>query len=299
MRSGTIITYFTLIRRLPWLALLILLGSCADPDTLIQSLHDISGAPLQYDDSQAEHQLRVASVAMRCSEEKSVNLARMQTLVRQIKEQAPATQLIVFGETTLGWYLHPDDPTGYQTAIAETIPGPATNSLGALADELNVFIAFGLAELHGSKLHNSQVLLDTAGTVVAVHRKHHLIQEDLDGGFTRYDPIEENVTVTDLYGIRTGMIVCADVSSVEMTRELVEADIQFLIHSLASQADPFTFDAVARQFDSWVVFANRVGMEGDIEYSGTCYIADPAGTIRTEISGEEGYVTATIGVYDE
>jgi len=41
-----------------------LLVSCGNKDTIIQSLYDISGAPLVYDDSGATKTLHVAAVCM-------------------------------------------------------------------------------------------------------------------------------------------------------------------------------------------------------------------------------------------
>jgi predicted amidohydrolase len=58
----------------------------------------------------------------------------------------------------------------------------------------------------------------------------------------------------------------------------------------------FKIDAVSRQFNAWEVFANRWGTELDREYSGTTFIADPAGTIRVGDSEKEGFYYYRIGV---
>ncbi|MBN2088114.1 carbon-nitrogen hydrolase family protein [candidate division KSB1 bacterium] len=274
-----------------------LLISCGDSDTIIQSLMDISGAPLDYDDSKATKHLTIASVCLECSKEKQENIDKMVTMIHKIMMEKPDTRTIVFGETILGWYLNPDEPEAYQRRLAETIPGATTERIGALADSFDIYIVFGLGEIKGEKLYNSQVLLNPDGELEAVHRKSHLVKEDEQSGFAPYPRVDENVTVVTIDGIRAGMIICADVSSSWLTQKLIDQTIELVIHSLASSAPEFKIDAVARQFNAWAVFANRYGKEKDANYEGTCYIADPGGTIRVGGDGKERYEYYRIGVY--
>lgn len=262
------------------------LSGCGDSDTIFQSLMDISGAPLKYDDSKANKHLTIASVSMQCSEDKQQNLDKMIRMIEKTMAEKPDTRLIVFGETILEWYYKADEPESYQRRVAETIPGPATSKIGVLADSLDIYIVFGMSEIKESKLYNSQVLLNPQGEIETVHRKVNFIDWDEESGFTKGN----QATIVEIDGIITGMIVCADVQSLWLTKALVEENIKLLLHSLASDAGEFPIDAVARQFNSWVVFANRCGREDDTDYSGTCYISDPAGTIRVGGEGNERYV---------
>lgn len=275
------------------ICLLIFGVKCGDQDTLVQSLMDISGAPLEYDESGATKFLNVASVCMQCAYEKEQNIIKIETLVNKIMTEKPRTELIVFGETILGRYYGLENPEVYQRQVAESIPGPATDFVGALADSHNVYIVFGMSELDNGVLYNSLVLLNPEGEIEDVQRKYHLINTDEDAGFA----VGTKKTVVTINGIKTGLIICADVSSYEVTKALVDENIDLVIHSLASVAKEFTIDAVARQFNAWVVFANRYGQEGEDFCPGTCYISDPAGTIRVGGEGGERYEYYRIGVY--
>jgi len=277
-----------------WFALLLTLFllSCGDSDQILHSLIDISGAPIPYDESNPDQVLPVASVCLECSRDKRENLIKIENMIFRIMEEAPQTRLIVFGETTLGYYYGLDDPESYQRSVGETIPGPATAQIGSLADSFDVFIVLGMSELSGDTLYNAQVLLNPEGQIVAVHRKSGFVSEDEEAGFTR----GRHATVASIDGIRIGMIICADVTSYPLTEDLVAAEIQILIHSLASLAGEFRFDATARQFNSWVIFANRYGHEGDQYSPGTCHISDPAGNVVVGGEGQERYLTYTIGV---
>jgi len=274
-----------------------LLIGCGDSDTIIQSLMDISGAPLEYDDSKATKHLTMASVCLQCSKEKQENIVKMKQIIHKIMNEKPETELIVFGETILGWYYNPDDLENYQRSLAETIPGPVTDSIRVLADDYDIYIVFGLGELNGDKLYNSQILISPDGEIEAIHRKFHLIDEDEKSGFDPYPKTTTNVTIVEINGIKTGMIICADVSSYWLTEQLVNQKVELVIHSLASFETEFKIDAVARQFNAWVVFANRYGQEKDTFYEGNCYISDPAGTIRVGGNGKERYEFYRIGVY--
>ena len=271
-------------------ALCVLICRCQDDDTIVQSLLDLSGAPLIYDDSQASRFLSVVAVSMQVSHDKIRNLEEIQRSCKLVIAEHPDTELILFGESILGWYIEEEDPEGYQEEIAEPIPGPATRAVAQLADSLNVYVAFGLTEKKEDTLFNSQVLLNPSGELEAIHRKIHMTPEDLANGMEAGPKSEENITIVRINDIRCGLIVCADQSGFWLTEQLVKREVEVIFHSLASQVSEFVFDPVARQFNAWEVFANRYGEEGSRLYSGTTYIADPAGSIRSGASGSALYL---------
>lgn len=278
------------------LLLSVTISGCSEEDLIVQSLFDLSGAPLVYEDTLATKFLNVTAVSMDVSKEKEENLANMKTLILKVMQEHPETELILFGETILGWYIDDDDPGSYQATVAEPVPGPVTDAIGDIADSLDVYVVFGIAERSGELLYNSQVLINPEGEVQEHHRKINLTNDDLASGFTAAEKKKENVTTFLINGIRTGMIVCADVSGYWLTGQLVEENVELVLHSLASEVPGFYIDAVARQFNAWEVFANRYGEELGRAYSGTTFVADPAGTIRVGDGGKETYVHYRIGV---
>jgi N-carbamoylputrescine amidase len=59
--------------------------------------------------------------------------------------------------------------------LAEPIPGPSTNSLGALAKELGVVIIASLFEKRAEGLyHNTTAILDADGKYLGKYRKMHI-----------------------------------------------------------------------------------------------------------------------------
>ncbi len=280
------------------LLLLIMLGgtSCQEEDLIVQSLYDVSGARLIYEDSQASKFINVVAVSMQVSYDKDENIDQLKRLCSRAVNEHPDTELILFGESILGWYIDEDEPENYQELIAEPIPGPAVDEIALVADSLNIYLAFGLTEKRNDTLFNSQILLNPNGEVEAVHRKINLTQDDLSNGIIAGPKTEDNVTLVTINGIRTGLIVCADVSGYWLTKQLVNKNVELILHSLASEVPEFVFDPVARQFNAWEVFANRFGSEGKRNYSGLTYIADPSGSIRSGASKSAIYMYHRIAV---
>ncbi|MDF1573117.1 MAG: carbon-nitrogen hydrolase family protein [Bacteroidales bacterium] len=270
--------------------------SCQEDDTIVQSLFDLSGAPLIYDNSNADRRLKVVAVSMVCSKDKGANLDRMCDKAKEAKNSHPEAELILFGESVLGWYIDDEHPEPYQRSIAETIPGPATDSVAIIAEKLGCHIGFGLTETNHGTLYNSFVLIDPDGEIVATHRKVNLAPEDILGGITPAAEIDSSVTMVLINNIKVGMIICADANGVWLTRELTDRGVEVILHPMASEVPMFKIDAGSRQFNAWEVFANRYGEELGRQYSGTTFIADPSGCIRIGDSGKEGFYFYNIGV---
>lgn len=276
--------------------IVVTLISCQKDETIVQSLLDLSGAPLFYDDSNASRHLNVVAVSMVCSKNKEENIGLVRQKSIEAKRQYPNAELVLFSESVLGWYIDDDNPEPYQQAIAETIPGPATDSIAKTAIELGCYIGLGLTELNSGKLYNSFILINPNGEIIAVHRKVNITPEDIAGGITPASKVDSSVTIVNINNIKIGMIICADVNGFWLTQQLIERKVEVILHPMASEVPMFSIDAVSRQFNAWEVFANRYGSELDRKYSGTTFIADPAGTIRLGDSGKEGFYYYKIGV---
>lgn len=71
--------------------------------------------------------------------------------------------------------------------VAEPIPGPATERLGAAARRHRLWVVAGLIERDGPRLYNTAVLLDREGQVAGKYRKVHLPREEWVQGLTPGD----------------------------------------------------------------------------------------------------------------
>jgi hypothetical protein len=97
--------------------------------------------------------------------------------------------------------------------------------------EQDLYISFGLSESSDGKiLYNAQVLINPTGEIQAVHRKRRPKTEMYSRGTVP-------VTVTDIKGVETGIVICSDAASPRTMWELMKNRLDLIILSLADDGD--------------------------------------------------------------
>lgn len=185
--------------------------------------------------------------------------------------------------------------------LAETIPGPSTEYLGALAREHGVVLVSSLFEKRAAGLHhNTAVVFESDGSIAGRYRKMHIPD---DPGFMEkfyftpgdlgFEPIHTSVGVL-------GVLVCWDQWYPEAARLMALAGAELLLYPTAIGWDPRDDDAEKhRQQQAWVLSqrghavangipvlsCNRIGFEPDptggagIEFWGHSFVAGPQGEL--------------------
>lgn len=237
-----------------------------------------------YNEQKATRQIKVATTALCCDHDPSNNRIKMISTIDTILRVHPDVELVIFGEMALGWYI-PGEDQAYHQEISETIPGKTTQSLVAVAQKYNISICFGISELDDEYIHNSQVLLNPQGEIQVVHRKNNLKFGEMNAN---YQPGSEMVTITEIKGVKTGIVICSDTASPHTMRELMRNKFELIIHSIADDdQDDFVTLFQARLYDAWFVTANRFGNENDQFWPGLITVTDPLGKIRSKKLGQE------------
>ena len=248
--------------------------------------------------------LSVAGIQQTCGEDREANLAYS---ISQIKAAAKkGAELIVLQELHTGLYFcQNEDPDLFDWA--ETIPGPSTEKLGALAKELNVVIVASLFERRAPGLyHNTAVVLERDGSIAGKYRKMHIPDDPgyyekfyFTPGDLGFTPIQTSVG-------KLGVLVCWDQWYPEAARLMAMAGADLLIYPTAIGGvtqDPI--EERNRQRTAWqiaqrshavsnglpVISVNRVGIEENpqipdqsIAFWGSSFVAGPQGEILAETS---------------
>ena len=245
-----------------------------------------------YDESATAKRLKIATVTLQCEREPANNRIKMIQIIDSIMLAHPDVELIMFGEMILGHY-NPEGMPAYHREISEPVPGKTTQVLGKLAGKYGIYLCFGMSENDDGHLYNTQVLLNPQGEIQAFHRKWNLKQGEIH---THYQPGNQPVTVTEISGIKTGMIICSDAAHPRTMRELIHNRLELILFSLADDKDEdwFVAKANARLYDAWVVSANRYGQETHY-WNGHTVISDPLGKLRLTSTDREGYWVYNIG----
>lgn len=191
---------------------------------------------------------------------------------------AQGAQLVMLQELHTGLYFCQVENTDYFD-LAETIPGPSTDTLGKLAAELGIVIVCSLFEKRATGLyHNTAVVLDTDGSIAGKYRKMHI--PDDPGYYEKFyfTPGDLGFTPIKTSLATLGVLVCWDQWYPEAARLMALAGAELLLYPTAIGWNPQdTPEEQARQRDAWITIqrshavannipvlsANRIGFESD------------------------------------
>jgi predicted amidohydrolase len=164
--------------------------------------------------------------------------------------------------------------------VAESIPGPTTESLGEVARKHNAWIAAGIYEREGSVVYNTSVLIDRAGKVAGKYRKVYLPREELERGLTPGDSYP--VFKTDFGTV--GMMICYDVFFSDPARALAAQGADLILLPIWGGDETL---AKARAIEN-KIFLVASG------YDHPTYIMDPDGERLSEARSRGAAAVATI-----
>ncbi len=250
-------------------------------------------------------ELTIGVVQHACGADVDANLKKTVEGIRTTASQG--AKLVVLQELHRSLYFcQQENPDLFD--LAETIPGPSTDTLGALAKELGVVIVSSLFERRAAGLyHNTAVVLDSDGSIAGKYRKMHIPDDPgyyekfyFTPGDLGFAPIQTSVG-------KLGVLVCWDQWFPEGARLMAMAGADLLIYPTAIGWHPPDDEAEKqRQRDAWitiqrahavanglpVISVNRIGHEPDpdggpgAEFWGSSFVAGPQGEILWQADTE-------------
>ncbi|HKV76163.1 MAG TPA: carbon-nitrogen hydrolase [Gemmatimonadales bacterium] len=256
-------------------------------------------------------------VQMRMSADPADNLARAVAGIREAAKRG--ANVICLPELFLGpYFCQIEDHRFFK--LAEAIPGPTTEKLGPLAQELGVVLIASLFEKRAEGLyHNTTAILDADGRYLGKYRKMHIPDDPQYYEKFYFTPGDLGFRTWQTRHARAGVLICWDQWYPEAARltALGGADILFYPTAIG-WLPPEKAEYGAAQQNAWetmqrshaiangvfVAAVNRVGLEqeGDkaIEFWGGSFVADPGGRILAKAGqGEEVLVVpCDLGLVD-
>jgi len=235
------------------------------------------------------------------------NVKKLQDNIRTCAGRG--AELIVLQELHNGLYFCQMEDTGIFD-LAESIPGPSTDSFGKLAAELGVVIVLSLFEKRAPGLyHNTAVVLEKDGSIAGKYRKMHIPDDPayyekfyFTPGDLGFEPIDTSVG-------RLGVLVCWDQWYPEAARLMAMRGAEVLIYPTAiGWESTDTVEEKSRQLDAWitiqrghavangipVITVNRTGHESDpsgqtngILFWGNSFVAGPQGELLARLSDDK------------
>jgi N-carbamoylputrescine amidase len=246
--------------------------------------------------------VKVGLVQMSCTAVKEDNLSKAIAKVREAA--AKGAQIVCLQELFSSLYFC--DTEDYEHfKLAEAIPGPSTDVLGALAKELNVVIIASLFEKRTQGIyHNTTAVLDADGSYLGKYRKMHIPDDPAFYEKFYFTPGDLGYKVFNTKYAKLGVLICWDQWYPEASRitALMGAEILFYPTAIgwATSQDEATN---TEQYNAWqtiqrshavangvhVVSVNRVGFEqnGAMKFWGGSFVSNPFGTLLYKASHED------------
>jgi N-carbamoylputrescine amidase len=254
--------------------------------------------------------LRVGIVQQSCTGDREHNLKVSSAGIRDAA--ARGAQLVLLQELHTGLYFCQHESTDLFD-LAETIPGPSTTALGALAKELDIVIIGSLFERRAPGLyHNTAVVLERDGTLAGKYRKMHI--PDDPGYYEKFyfTPGDLGFTPIETSLGKLGVLVCWDQWYPEAARLMALAGADLLFYPTAIGWNPDdTIEEKTRQREAWitiqrshavanglpVIVANRTGFEPDptgslqgSQFWGSSFAVGPQGEFLAQAGTDDGEV---------
>lgn len=251
--------------------------------------------------------LKVGLVQQSCGNDIAANISKLKENIRKCAAQG--AQLVVLQELHNSVYFCQTE-TASLCDLAETIPGPSTETFGALAKELGIVIVLSLFERRAPGIyHNTAVVMEKDGSIAGKYRKMHIPDDPCYYEKFYFTPGDLGFVPVDTSVGRLGVLVCWDQWYPEAARCMALNGAEILIYPTAIGGvgtDPV--EEQRMQSDAWqlvqrghavanglpVVTVNRTGHEDDpsgntvgLQFWGRSFVAGQQGELLSEFGNDE------------
>jgi len=231
-------------------------------------------------------------VQMHCTDDPATNLGIAVERIAAAAEQG--AQIVCLQELFRSRYFcQSEDAQLFD--LAEPIPGPSTDALGRAAAANKVAVIGSIFERRAPGLyHNTAVMIDVDGSLRGLYRKMHIPDDPLYYEKFYFTPGDLGFGSHTVGGVPVGTLVCWDQWFPEAARLTALAGAQIVFYPTAigwQLREKAEFGAA--QHEAWelmqrshavangvfVAATNRVGREGELEFWGASFVADPFGRV--------------------
>ena len=224
------------------------------------------------------------------------------------KAAASGAQVICLQELVAGPYpCQSEDHCNFD--YAETIPGPSTERISEAAKRLGVVVVVPLFEQRAPGVyHNTVAVIDADGSIAGLYRKMHIPDDPLFYEKFYFTPGDLGFTPIQTKFAKLGVGICWDQWFPEAARLFALAGAEILLYPTAigwideekeefgeGQRDAWLTSMRAHAISNglWLGAANRVGVEGRLEFWGSSFVASPRGEVVAKAdASEEGLISA-------
>jgi len=243
--------------------------------------------------------VKLGLIQMSTTDNPAANLARALERIESAADKG--AQIVCLQELFRSRYFcQSEDQRNFK--LAEAIPGPSTEVLGALARKKEIVIVASLFERRSAGIyHNTAVVIDADGSIAGTYRKMHIPDDPLYYEKFYFTPGDLGFPSFQTRYAKIAALVCWDQWFPEGARSAALSGAQILFYPTAIGWIPNEPRTVAQnQRSAWeliqrshaiangvfVASVNRVGREGKIKFWGRSFVAGPFGEFVAQAGGE-------------
>lgn len=255
----------------------------------------------------SDRKIKVALIQQSCSKDTNANISKA---FHSIKDAADkGAHVILLQELfNTAYFCQKTDDSLFD--LAQKIPGPITQELCELAQELEVVIVAPIFERRAAGVyHNSLVVINADGSLMGTYRKKHIPD---DPGFHEkyyFTPGDDDYQVFDTQYAQIGPLICWDQWYPEAARITALKGAELLVYPTAIGTLPDEDSAMREEFlEAWqtiqrshaiangcfVASINRVGQEENINFWGHSFVSEPFGQMLAEAGNKEEVLVTEI-----
>jgi deaminated glutathione amidase len=247
--------------------------------------------------------VRAAAIQLNSTNDKDRNLEVAERLVRSAA--ADGAELVALPEK---WNMLAGGEELF--AGAESLQGPSLSAASVWARELGIFLLAGsIAERGAEKALNTSVMIGPDGERLAIYRKIHMFDAEIEGTSYResaYEAPGTEIVTVSAGPLQIGLSICYDLRFPELFRILALRGAQLLIvpsaFTLISGRDHWEVLLRARAIENqaFVLAPNQVGECSPHYHSfGHSSIVDPWGVVLAQRPAGECFITAELDLNEQ
>ncbi len=242
----------------------------------------------------------IGLIQMSCGPEPGANLKKA---IGRIGEAAKkGARIVCLPELFRSQYFCQNEDIKNFT-LAELIPGPSTEALSKVARQKKIVIVASIFEKRTAGIyHNTAVVIDANGKIAGKYRKMHIPDDPLYYEKFYFTPGDLGFRTHETKYGKIGALVCWDQWFPEAARLTALSGSQFLFYPTAigwlpnekkemNEAQHSAWETIQRAHaianGVYVAVVNRVGHEGQLNFWGQSFVADPFGRIIAKASSDQ------------
>ena len=243
----------------------------------------------------------VAALQMPFAGSRDATLDVAEQMIRQCVSEQHAQVICLQELVGMPYPCQAEDHVNFQ--YAEPVDGVTVQRMQAVAAELAAVIVVPIFEKRAAGVyHNTAVVVDADGSIAGIYRKMHLPDDPLYYEKFYFTPGDLGFRPIQSRYAKLGVLICWDQWFPEAARLMALAGAEILLYPTAigwiqSERDEYGDD----QFSAWqtsmrahaianglfVVAANRIGQQGDVDFWGGSFIADPNGRVIQQANHDD------------